>query len=296
MSSWTNEVSIMKVALLPNLTRNNARQVTDDVCAFLKKNGIEYFFEKELQSVFGENETYLDDGELFSKSDIVIAIGGDGTIIHAAKKAYKYSKAILGINAGNLAFMAGLEQHETEMLSCLINNEYTIDRRMLLEMSAVDKDGNEIVKEDFCLNDIVIARGDMIKLIRLNVSCDGENINEYYADGIIVSTPTGTTAYSLSAGGPVVDPRIESIVVTPICTHSLFARSIIFDSESEICVSVPLDEKEQICISCDGDNSIIIPAGSKVTIRKSSDFADFIRIKNDSFIDVLNSKLAQRRM
>ena len=286
----------MKIAILPNLTRENARQVTMKLCAFLKENGIEYFFEKSLLNEFGEGQTYLDDGELFSISDIVIAIGGDGTIIHAAKKAYKFSKPILGINAGNLAFMAGLEEHEIELLSCLSDNSYKTDKRMLLEMNAFDKNGKLIYNEDFCLNDVVIARGEMIKLIRLNVSCDGENINEYYADGIIISTPTGTTAYSLSAGGPVVDPRIESIVLTPICTHSLFARSIIFDSDSEICVTVPETEKEEICISCDGDDSVIIPAGSRIIIKKSSDFAELIRIKNDSFIDVLNSKLAQRRM
>lgn len=286
----------MKIAILPNLTRKNARQVTSQVTSFFKENKIEYFFEKNLYGEFGDNEKYLDDSALFGICDVIIAIGGDGTIIHAAKKAYKYSKPILGINAGNLAFMSGLEQHETALLSCLCNNEFTLDKRMLLEMKAYDPDNNEILNEDCCVNDIVIARGEMIKLIRLNVSCDGENINEYYADGIIVSTPTGTTAYSLSAGGPVVDPRIESIVLTPICTHSLFARSIIFDSNSEICVTIPKEEKEQICISCDGDDSLIIPSGSKIVIKKSSDFVNFIRIKNDSFIDVLNSKLAQRRM
>lgn len=286
----------MKIALLPNLTRQNAAEVTKNICSFLENSNVEIMFEKKMKGVFSDRYAYLDDAQLFSSCDIVVAVGGDGSIIHAAKKAYKYSKAILGINAGGLAFMAGLEKHETELLSRLVQGDYSTDRRMLLEMQIFDADGSMIAEESCCVNDIVIARGKMIKLVRLNVSCDGNRINEYYADGIIVSTPTGTTAYSLSAGGPVVDPRIESIVLTPICTHSLFSRSIIFDSESEICVSVPEDEKEEICVSVDGEDSIVIKPSSRVVIKKSADYADFIRIKNDSFIDVLNSKLAQRRV
>lgn len=286
----------MKIAVLPNLTRKNAKEVTKQVFDFLTNHSVECFFEKELEKELDFDCRYLDDNELFSGCDIIIAVGGDGSIIHAAKKGLEYKKPILGINAGHLAFMAGLENNEIDLLSYLIDGRYTVDRRMLLDVSVLDIDNNILLENKACINDIVIARGEMIKMVRLKVACDYEDINEYYADGIIVSTPTGTTAYSLSAGGPVVDPRIESIILTPICTHSLFARSIIFSSDSEICVTVPADEKEQICLSCDGDDSIVIKPESKVIIRKSESFADFIRIKNDSFIEVLNSKLAQRRM
>lgn len=286
----------LNIALLPNLTRKHAREVTNSVCEFLSKRKVGFCFELELNGEFGEVNEYLCDDELFKKCDVAVAIGGDGSIIHAAKKACKYNKPILGINAGNLAFMAGVEKHEIELLDELIKGNYSTDRRMLLDVTAIDSGNNQIMQKDSCINDVVIARGDMIKLVHLDISCDGKKINQYYADGIIISTPTGSTAYSLSAGGPVVDPKIESILLTPICTHSLFARSLIFDSESEICVSVPDNETEKICISCDGDDSVSIPSGSKIIIKKSNIYADFIRIKNDSFIDVLNSKLAQRRV
>lgn len=286
----------MNIALLPNLTRKNAAEVTKKVCDCLENLGVTCLFEKELRTSFCSKYTYLEDDELFSKSDIVIAVGGDGSIIHAAKKACKYQKPILGINAGNLAFMAGVEEHELELLTSLIKGEYSIDKRMMLSVKVYDADNSIIIDEDFCLNDVVIARGEMIKLVNLNVSCDGKNINNYYADGIILSTPTGSTAYSLSAGGPVVDPRIESIILTPICTHSLFARSIIFDRDSELCIKTDIANEDKICISCDGDKSVEIPRGSSIVIKKSEINADFIRIKNDSFIDVLNSKLAQRRV
>ena len=148
---------------------------------------------------------------------------------------------------------------------------------------------------DCCLNDVVIARGEQIKLVKLNVECDGQKINDYYADGIIISTPTGSTAYSLSAGGPVVDPKIESILLTPICTHSLFARSLIFGNDSVLSVKIPENTSDKIRISCDGDDSVELRPGDCVRVGKSKYYADFIRIKNESFIDVLNSKLAQRR-
>lgn len=285
----------MRVAILPNLTRLNAKEVTESICRFMKNHSVECSFEKEYEGVFSPDCLYLEDGELFSGCDIIIAVGGDGSIIHAAKQALDYSKPILGVNAGNLAFMAGLESNETELLKNLIDGNYKVDKRMLLDVSVYDG-GGKLISQNTCINDVVIARSEMIKMIRLNVSCDKDRINEYYADGIIVSTPTGTTAYSLSAGGPVVDPRIESIVLTPICTHSLFARSIILGSGSEVCVEVPADETQKVAVSCDGDDSLIIGANSRVIIRKSESFASFIRIKNDSFIDVLNSKLAQRRM
>ena len=286
----------MKIALLPNLTRKHSREVTENICAFLEKRNVEFFFEKELDGEFGNDRQYLCDEELLSLCDVAIAIGGDGSIIHAAKKACRYQKPILGVNAGNLAFMAGIEKHEIQLLDALINGNYTTDKRMLLDVTVFDSADNRIMQQDYCINDIVIARGEMIKLVNLDISCDGKTINRYYADGIIISTPTGSTAYSLSAGGPVVDPRIESILLTPICTHSLFARSLIFDSNSELCVKIPEKESEKICVSCDGDDSVNIPAGSKLVIKKSDICANFIRIKNDSFIDVLNSKLAQRRV
>lgn len=286
----------MLIAIIPNLTRKHAYSVTKNIYTFLTDKGADVFFEETLKSEIDFSKKFMSSEKLLAECDVVIAVGGDGSIIHAAKKACKYSKSVLGVNAGNLAFMAGIEKNEISLMENLIDGKYQTDKRMLLQVTAYQKDGNKFFEEDFCVNDIAIARGEPIKMVKLSVACDGNRINDYYADGIIISTPTGSTAYSLSAGGPVVDPRIESILLTPICTHSLFARSIVFDSNSEICVTVPDDESETICISCDGDDSVLIPSGSKLVIKKSEIYADFIRIKNDSFIDILNSKLSQRRV
>lgn len=284
----------MKIALLPNLTRACAPAVTADVCSFLRRFGMTYYFEATLRDQLPQESAFLPTEELLSVCDAVIAIGGDGSLIHAAKKAAAYKKPVLGVNAGNLAFMAGVEKNELHLLENLMSGEYVTDPRMMLEVFCQAPNAHAPISLGHCINDVVIARGEQIKLIHLDVFADKQPVNHYYTDGIILSTPTGSTAYSLSAGGPVVDPKIESILLTPICTHSLFARSLIFESNSEISVHIP-ENAENICISCDGDPSFAVEAGSIVTVRKSAQYADFIRIKNDSFIDVLNSKLAQRR-
>lgn len=284
----------MKIALIPNLTRACALQVTTEVCEILDRLKVPYFFEKKLQNEIPRKDCFLDAKTLLSSCDVVIAIGGDGSLIHAAKVAVEYQKPILGINAGNLAFMAGIEKNELHLLENLIVGDYAVDPRMMLEIFYKESDHAPMHCLGKCLNDVVIARGAQIKLITLDVFADEKLVNHYYTDGIILSTPTGSTAYSLSAGGPVVDPNIESIILTPICTHSLFARSLIFERNAEIKISVPQIDQE-VNLSCDGDEAIVLKPGSTLYIRKAERYADFIRIKNDSFIDVLNSKLSQRR-
>ena len=156
-----------------------------------------------------------------------------GITKHQTDAAAKAGKPILGINAGRIAFMAGLEPTELDMLKNLIDGNYENDRRMMLKADVCNSDGT-VVKTCFCINDVVLARGTQIKMEDISVEHNGKLINNYTADGIIISTPTGSTAYSLSAGGPVVDPQIESILLTPICTHSLFSRALIFSASTAL--------------------------------------------------------------
>ena len=284
----------MKIALMPNLTRQCALAVTTEVCSILDRLHVSYCFEKSLEDSIPKENCFLPLDEMLMTCDIVIAIGGDGSLIHAAKKAVQYKKPVLGVNAGNLAFMAGIEKNELHLLEDLIVGDYAIDPRMMLEVYYQEKSSEKKQYLGACLNDVVIARGAEIKLIHLDVFADEKLVNQYYTDGVILSTPTGSTAYSLSAGGPVVDPNIESVILTPICTHSLFARSLIFEKDTKIRISIP-DKEQEVHLSCDGDRAIALHPESTIYIQKSTNYADFIRIKNDSFIDVLNSKLSQRR-
>lgn len=280
----------MKIALLPNLTRKNALSVTLDVCKELDKLKADYIVKEENKNLFADtNARFLSEEALLAECDIIVAVGGDGTIIHAAKAG----KPILGINAGRIAFMAGLEPSELDMLHKLIEGDYELDRRMMLK-AEICNGNDDCVQTRYCVNDVVVARGKQIKMEDISVEHNGRLINNYTADGIIVSTPTGSTAYSLSAGGPVVDPQIESILLTPICTHSLFSRALIFKPDSVFKLYSP--NNAELGLSCDGEDTIFVPSGHYVKVSKAEICGEFIRIKNETFLEILNSKLAQRRL
>lgn len=285
----------MKIAFHVNLTRSHAFEVTCNVVAELKRLGAEIFMPSELKENFSHlNVRFLPNDEAVSCCDVLIAVGGDGTFIHAAHDAAKYDKEILGINAGNLGFLAGLEKQELHLLSRLTEGKYEIDRRMML--CAEHYIDGKLVSKNYCLNDVVIARGVSMRMCDINVTYDASGSYLYHADGLIVATPTGSTAYSLSSGGPVVDPSIESIITTPVCTHSLFSRSIIFRPETKLELSVGNCELCLPLLSCDGESAIKITPESKILVRRAHRNSKIIRIKADSFTDILYNKLIERRV
>ena len=158
-----------------------------------------------------------------------------------------------------------------------------------LSVSILDKT-DRIIYHSNCINDAVVSRSGVIRIMKLSVSCNGAPLIDYMADGAIVSTPTGSTAYSLSAGGPVIDPCVESILLTPVCAHSVFSRSVVLGGNSEL--EITHDNSGEAILSCDGQSAVVIPVGAIVTVKKSEKCASFIKIKNDTFIDVLNKKIS----
>ncbi|MBQ7595547.1 MAG: NAD(+)/NADH kinase, partial [Clostridia bacterium] len=239
----------------------------------------------DYKNKFSEKISFYDSYDFINSCDVIIPVGGDGIMIHSAK----FLKPVLGINAGRLAFMAGLEPTELELLCHLKDGTYTVDKRMMLSVT-IKKDG-KIISENNCLNDVIVARGEKIQMVEMLVRCNGKDINRYLADGMIIATPTGSTAYNLSSGGPVMDPQIESMLLTPICTHSLFARTLIFKSDAVLSI---VCESDDMLVSCDGEDSLAAGRGYEITVTKSPFYGEFIRIKSDSFLDILNNKLAQR--
>lgn len=284
----------LKIGIVPNLTREKTLDVTKETVNYLKKLNIEFYFsanyKNELSLYFGK-EKFIDD--IYSNVDLLIAIGGDGSYISTAKQAAIHKKPVLCINAGNLAFLAGLEGNELHLLEKLLTGDFSTDKRMMLEVSVKNFDGSEFIS--YCLNDVAIARGNEIKLIDLDAFCDNRKINSYRADGVILATPTGSTAYSWSAGGPVIDPNLQCITLTPICTHSPLNRSLVFNEKSVITVK-SAKSNQKICVSADGEKSIELSDDFEVKIKNSEYYAEFIRIKSDEFYDILNSKLSQRRI
>lgn len=279
----------MFAAIEPNLTRVGAEKVCGQITAQLDLLNIQYgFSERNAEAAFLFGKIAYPDSVLFDICDIVIAVGGDGSIIRASKYASVHSKPVLGINAGNVAFMAGLEAHELSLLKYLIDGEYSVDNRMMLHVEI--KQGNETILSQDCLNDAVFARGAEIYLTEAIVECDGAFVNKYRSDGIVISTPTGSTAYSFAAGGPVVEPTLESIILTPISPYSMSSRCIIFSAESDIKV-YPTDTARPLFLSCDGDKAVEIPTLGYADIKKCEKYASFIRIKNDKFWHILDNKI-----
>ena len=287
----------MKVGIIPNFTRDKTYDVVLETVKNLEKFNIDYCFdlsffgnyEKEFNSTMYTKISH----SIFEESDIIIAIGGDGSFIHIAKKASEYNKPVLCINAGNLAFLAGLECNELNLLLELVKGNYLEDKRMMLDVEIIYN--NKVLDKFCCLNDLTVARGKEISLIDLDVFCDNKKINSYRADGVIVSTPTGSTAYSWSAGGPVIDPNLQCITLTPICTHSPLNRSLVFNENSQITIIPSKNNDYDISISADGEKTVVVPKESQIIIKKSKNLAEFIRIKSDEFFDILNSKLTQRK-
>ena len=276
-----------------NMTRKHAYEVTVNVYNQLKSLGADISMPIELKEHFGDLDArFLDEYTAVSLCDIIIAIGGDGTIIHASHFAAEYDKPILGINAGRLGFLAGLEKQELHLLNSLFVGKYYTDKRMMLKVIHHSRDG--IKGEYCCLNDCIIGRGSSLRLCEINATYNKGKINNFKADGIIVATPTGSTAYSLSAGGPVVDTAIESLILTPICTHSLFTRSMIFRSDSVIRLEVKNHDVSLPIFSCDGNTGIDLEEGDYLTIEKSDKVTKLINIKSDSFADIFSQKLIER--
>ena len=279
------------IAILPNLTRENARPVTREICDTLMHLGARVLIDAALADAFrGLPAVFLPERDMLGQCDLVIAVGGDGSIIYASHKAIPFGKPVLGINAGRLAFLAGLEQHELPLLERLFTGEYTTERRILLR-ARILSDG-ETVCDKLCINDAVLSRSGAAKLTGYRVEADGKRVDTYLGDGVIVATPTGSTAYSLSAGGPVVDPSLESLLLTPVCPHALSARTLLFSPQTVLSVRVTTDMSP--VLTCDGGDSLPIPPNATVQIEKADTDAYFIRIKTDSFMDVLHNKLQQR--
>ena len=282
----------MIISVNANLTREFAASTAHGVIAELRAYGADILINESTKAEFeGESGVrFLPLEQCAEECDVMIAIGGDGTILHTGKTAARCRKPILGINAGRLAFMAGLERGELDRLKDLLDGNYTLDKRMMLEVLLFDEKGLCLDRID-CMNDVVFTRAVNRNIIDVTVESNGRFVNEYRGDGVIFSTPTGSTAYSLAAGGPVVNPTIESILLTPICSHSFNRHSIVFRPDERMNVFASKSDETELCISCDGEPPILIRPGCCTVVQSSQTKAEFIRIKEDNFIEILNSKM-----
>lgn len=221
-------------------------------------------------------------------ADLVICFGGDGTILHMAKAATRNNLPILGINIGTMGFMAELESGEMNELARLASGDYSIDSRMMLDVT-VTRD-RQIIFHDIGLNDVVITKGAVARIIHLAVQCDGVQAMECSGDGLIVATPTGSTAYSLSAGGPIVEPEAHNILLTPICAHDMSSRCMVTSPKRVITAELTRNARRNAFLSVDGGKAVKLNLGDQVTVKRSELETKLIRLKDRSFYDVVNMK------
>ena len=221
-------------------------------------------------------------------AEMVICFGGDGTILHMAKAATKRGLPILGVNIGTMGFMAELESTELDKLSMLAEGNYKLDSRMMLDVT-IQRD-RDIIYHDICLNDVVITKGAVARIVHLQVKCDGVCAMESGGDGVIISTPTGSTAYNFSAGGPVVEPDAKNIIITPICAHDVASRCIVASDRRTITVEMVHNARRNAYLSADGGRAVRLNMGDVATIKKSNLETKLVRLKDRSFYDVISAK------
>lgn len=284
----------MNIAIVPNLSRDKAKYYMTDLIRRLLGLGAGVLLKDDLRREFEIPgiRFFPDLQDLIQACDIVIAVGGDGTIIHCARNAAAANRPILGVNIGRLGFVAELETDEFDRLERLVGGDYELEKRMMLEVRLTEN-GQERTYP--ALNDAVIARGTLSRILDFKVSLNDTRVCDYRADGLILSTPTGSTAYSLSAGGPVIDPSMNCILLSPICPHSLMSRPVVFGPDARLSVQAHSDYESEIILTVDGEISRRIPDGSRIEVYRSSSTVQIIKLKNKNFYEIVNDKLGERR-
>lgn len=277
----------MKAVLYPNFRKKNALGCALKVCDILFSAEIDVFVSGEFREQFSDKPwvQFEDISVSVKNADAVIAIGGDGTILRCAKYLMGTETKLLGINTGTLGFMAGLEADQLDRLKLLKTGRYEVSERMTLDLKTSDG------KIYTALNDICVKSRNS-KICDFEVYSDGYLIGRYRADGVLFSTPSGSTAYSLSAGGPVIEPDLECIEMTLICPHSLFSRATLFSADRKLCFIDAADDEERIMnVSVDGESCIDITVGQEIKISKGRHKINFIDLIGNSFHESLCRKM-----
>ncbi|HYE84188.1 MAG TPA: NAD(+)/NADH kinase [Clostridia bacterium] len=282
----------MKLGIIPNLSKDDDLSVTRSILYWYANKDIKLLLESDIAERLNYRNSGFSREELYSQSDVIIVLGGDGTILNIARQSSKYGVPLFGINLGHLGFLAEAEISDMYLsLERIMNGDYLIEKRMMLE--AFVDGSEEDLKELTALNDISITKGMLSRMITFSVFINDSFFELYSADGIVISSPTGSTAYSLSAGGPIVSPELKVLVITPICPHTLYNRSIVVSEEDEVRIEI-CEENSEVMLSVDGQDSYRLVPGKVVKIRSSNCVTNLVKLKQRSFFDVLRRKISER--
>lgn len=279
------------IGVITNKDKDIDYKYTKLIIEKLHEKGLKVVVSPELFS--GINLPAIESNRIFEDSDLVICVGGDGTFLKTARQAYKYDKPILGINKGSVGFLAEVETKDIEWaVEKIYEGDFNVQPRMVLDVAVIRS--GEKVFEDIAINDAVVSRTALSRILRLNVTLDEKYVDSFPGDGVIISTPTGSTGYSLSAGGPIVQPDMRLIIISPICPHILYSRSFI--SSDTKTVKVCIDENGEInaMLTMDGQAGFALQQGDIVSVKASQSDVLFASVCPVNFYDVLRSKIHSR--
>lgn len=287
----------MVVVLSPNPYRDKGLRAAQSAQKILRQSGVEtlmclpFSLEEGSRVELPPNLTFTPLKKGLARADVMVCFGGDGTILHAAKDAETYNVPILGVNMGSVGFMAELEYGELSQLSKLPAGKYALESRMMLDVQAIR--GGKTVFHDTALNDAVVTKGAVARVVDLAVYGDKVLISDFAGDGVILSTPTGSTAYAMSAGGPIVEPTSENIIFTPICAHALHAKAFVLGAERMVSVRMPPDNRKSAYLSVDGGRAFKLLPGDRLEVARSKRRTQLVKLTGRSFYEILNQKLGK---
>ncbi|MBO6015447.1 MAG: NAD(+)/NADH kinase [Lachnospiraceae bacterium] len=281
--------------VVTNRPKDEDLKITNEILGFLHKNGAvcdHLCLEDAQNELGGQNKNPLGIDE---KTECILVIGGDGTLLQVAQATLHLDIPLLGINYGTLGALAEVEKDNLkEALTALLTKELQTEARMMLSGRIVV--GDKMQEDDYALNDIVLTREGSLKILNLDIYVNGQFFHRYCADGVIVSTPTGSTGYNLSAGGPIVEPRAELMLITPVCPHSFNSRSVILSAADQVQVRIPMGKNgkpQRVEVNFDGNRKEILQTGDCVQIEKASKVTKFVRISQTSFLEMLYQKMSE---
>ena len=282
-----------KVVMTPNPYRDRNFKFANQAARILKEAGVEsktcLAFDVDRNFELPSDVVLHDLNKELKDAELLICFGGDGTILHASKAATRLGIPVLGVNIGTMGFMAELESGEMRELARLATDEYTIDERMMLHVKVIHE--GQVILEDDALNDAVITKGAVARTIQLGVKCDGTDMMAFGGDGVVISTPTGSTAYSMSAGGPIVEPTARNIIITPICAHDILTKTVVTSAQRTITVEVGRIGRKNAFLSVDGGRALRLNTGDQIIITNSPYVTRLVHLSDRSFFDIVKTKL-----
>ncbi len=275
------------LGIIANVKKELTKSVVEEITRWASQNKVDVFICEELIPLIGQKENSLPRSQLWETSEVLISLGGDGTMLASARAVGEHQTPILGINLGGLGFLTEITSNDLHnTLNKLKNGDYFIEKRMVLE---TEIEGGKRF-DQYALNDVVIDKGEVARLFLLHLFTKDKFICSYSADGLILSTPTGSTAYSLAAGGPIINPRMNAIIVSPICPHSLASRPIVFSDNETLKVTVEISSRHAV-LTIDGQVAFGVESGSSVLVRKAKHSVNLIKFRDRSFYEILRRKL-----